>query len=167
MQSASLPIHHEKTNGVGAVDLRHPNTHPTPLSKWHKRLPHLLLVASQRPSLRDKLLCMGKVVFVQMQDPGGHRDSEAGGDGVAFELGAAFRDYTREAGDDAEGEAEGFVYDASQIRKAFQNGELHLSVWIRECSLQFCREICVDLGVLDHLVYSRGQPIARCISCCR
>lgn len=109
---------------------------------------------------------MRKVVFVPMQDPGGHRDREAGGDGVALELGAACGDYAREAGDDAEGEAEGFVYDASQIWKAFQNSEFYLGIWIRKCSLQFCRELCVDLGILDHLVYSCRQPIARCISCC-
>ena len=101
-----------------------------------------------------------------MQDPGGHRDGKAGGDSVALELGAAFGDYAREARDDAEGEAEGFVYDTSQIWKAFQNGELHLGVWIWECSLQFCGELCVDLAILDYLVHSRRQTIARCISSC-
>jgi len=109
---------------------------------------------------------MGKVVFVPMQDPRGHGDSEAGGDGVALERGAAFRDYAWEAGNDAEGEAEGFVYDARQIWQAFQDGEFHLGAWIWKCSLQFCRELCVDPGILDHLVYACRQPIARCICCC-
>ena len=128
MQSASF-------RGIGAANLRHPNTHPTPLSKRHKRLPHLLLVAGQRPSLRDELVCKGKVVFVPMQDPRGHGDGEAGGDEVALKLGAAFRDNAREAGNDAKGEAEGFVDDTRQIWQAFQNGKLHLGAWIWKCSL--------------------------------
>ena len=103
MQSASFLNHPIYVEGISTVNLRHPNTHPAPFSKRHKRLPHLLLVASQRPAFRNELLGMRKVVFVQMEDPGGHRDGEACGDGVALELGATLRDDARKTRDDAEG----------------------------------------------------------------
>lgn len=75
-------------------------------------------------------MCMGKVVFVPMQDPRGHGNGEAAGNHVALKIGAAFRDDAREAGNDAEGEAEGFVHDARQIGQALQNGKFHLGAWI-------------------------------------
>ena len=94
-------------------------------------------------------MCMGKVVFVAMQDPRGHGNSEAGGNHVALKIGAALRDDAREAGNDAEGETEGFVHDARQIGQAFQNGKFHLGVWIWKFAGVFADSAGVDIGFGD------------------